>query len=79
MDIKELAIIECRKSYQLEYFDSIDQDRKITLGLSKMLSRNLDFDGVSILEACQAALTDCNYHSEARKVQEIIDKLNGDS
>ena len=37
-----------------------------------LLSNYFDFNGFAVLETAYAALTDCNFHSEAEAIQKII-------
>ena len=39
------------------------------------LSQNLKWDGIAVLEVAVAALTDCNFHPEAKVINEMIKKL----
>ena len=42
------------------------------------LSQNLKWDGFAILEVAQAALTDSNFHPEAKVIYEMLKKLEAD-
>jgi hypothetical protein len=39
------------------------------------LSQMMQWDGMRVLCIAKNALTDCNYHSEAKKIEEIISSL----
>lgn len=40
--------------------------------LGKKVAREMEWDGVRIMFAFQEALTDANFHSEAKKVDDMI-------
>lgn len=42
------------------------------------LSQNLKWDGFAILEVAVAALTDSNFHTEAKVINDMLGKLKAD-
>ena len=42
------------------------------------LAEKTDYDGVEILEIAMLALTDVNYHAEARLIRNMILKIEND-
>jgi len=42
------------------------------------LSQNLKWDGFAVLEVTIAALTDSNFHKEAKVISEMLKKLQDD-
>ena len=43
--------------------------------LASELAKRADYDGLDILEVCKLALTDVNFHPEAKVIQKIISNV----
>jgi len=55
-------------------------EREIQIqGLGIALAKWSTWDGLEILKVCYAALEDANFHSEAEKIQEMINNIESDN
>ncbi len=67
-----LCIEQAKQILRPEVYSEMQQDRVVEYGLARILSLASDYDGDMILRAASLALTDVNWHPEAKILTKLV-------
>lgn len=73
--LKEIAIARAKEGLTPDYFNQITEPQRFEEGLGLLIARATRWDGIQIMRIFTHALEDANFHEQAAKVDEMIEKL----
>jgi hypothetical protein len=68
--LEALIDVQRRESFRPEVADRIPDEQVLGVMVAQYLG-----DGAAVLEVCVGALTDLNYHEDAERVREILERV----
>lgn len=72
--LDKIGMDQAKESFVDSFLENNDKETLIEEGLGIVLSRWADYTGARILKVAMLALEDSNFHDEAEKIQEMMEK-----